>query len=70
MCGRPLKDLFVTAGEGEEILDHLTTAASMDSRPFHLRGKGIGPIDVLISGVAYRGQTNRTETMCIFVNHR
>lgn len=70
VCGRPMKDLFVTASEGEEILVHLTTAATMESRPFRLRGKGIGPIDVLITGIAYRGQDNRTETLCIFVNHR
>ncbi len=70
VCGRPLKDLFGTPREGEEILDHLSTAVSMDSRPFHLRGKGIGPIDVLISGIAYRGPSNRTETMCIFIRQR
>jgi PAS domain S-box-containing protein len=70
VCGRPMKDLFVAAGEGEEILLQLTTAAVMESRPFRLRGKGIGPIEVLITGIAYRGQDNRTETMCIFVNHR
>ena len=70
VCGRPMKDLFANANEGEEILVHLTTAATMESRPFRLRGKGIGPIDVLITGLAYRGQDNRTETLCIFVNHR
>jgi PAS domain S-box-containing protein len=70
VCGRPMKDLFVTAAEGEEILIQLNTAAAMESRPFRLRGKGIGPIDVVITGIAYRGQDNRTETMCIFVNHR
>jgi PAS domain S-box-containing protein len=70
VCGRPLKDLFATAREGEEILDHLSTSAAMDSRPFHLRGNGIGPIDVLVSGVAYRGHTNRTESLCIFIRQR
>ncbi|MBK7258264.1 MAG: hypothetical protein IPI01_10795 [Ignavibacteriae bacterium] len=70
MCGRPLKDLFGRPREGEEIVDHLSTAVSMDSRPFHLRGNGIGPIDVLISGAAYRGASNRTETMCLFIRQR
>ena len=70
VCGRPLKDLFGTPREGEEIVDHLSSAVSMDSRPFHLRGNGIGPIDVLISGAAYRGASNRTETICLFIRQR
>jgi PAS domain S-box-containing protein len=70
VCGRPLKELFVTPREAEEILDHLKTAASMDSRPFQLRGNGIGPIEVLVSGVAYRGHANKTETLCIFIRQR
>lgn len=70
ICGRPLKDLFPASREAAEILDVLTTSASMDSRPFHLRGNGIGPIDVLVSGVAYRGSANRTENLCIFIRQR
>jgi PAS domain S-box-containing protein len=70
VSGRSLKDLLATSREGEEILDHLSSAASMDSRPFRLRGNGIGPLDVLISGIAYCGPTNRTETMCIFLRPR
>jgi len=70
VCGRPLKDLFATPREGDEILDHLATSAAMDSRPFHLRGNGIGPIDVLASGIAYRGHENKTEALCIFIRQR
>lgn len=70
VCGKPLKDLFATPAEAAEILNLLTTAARMDSRPFRLRGKGVASIDVLLSGVAYQGRGNRTDTICLYVERR